>query len=243
MDPFETDPSETPNVEVKFEDLVGEGKKYKDPEAAAKAIVEKDRFIERLKQEAAEAREAAQKRINEEEFLTKLEALSRGKSPDAGNQPPADGTQTAAVTPEAVEEIINKREAARKRQANIEAVTSKLQETFGDDYKRHVQKQAQALGTTTAELTELAAKSPQAFLRLVGAEQAQRSDDAFSPPPRSSLSPPPSSGTTKNYSYYQRQRVEKGEGWYFSLPVQKEIWEQAKALGGDPESRTGFFKP
>jgi hypothetical protein len=68
-------------------------------------------------------------------------------------------------------------------------------------------------------------------------------NDAFNPPPRSSLqSSITPSGNVKDYSYFSRLRQEKGEGWYFSLPVQQEIWEQAKRQGGDPVSKTGFYK-
>jgi hypothetical protein len=225
------DPTETV-TETKFEDLVGEGKKYRDNDAVAKAIAEKDRFIERLKAEAAEAREAALKRANEKEFLDRLETLSRGKSPEPGNQPPTEGTQTTAVTPETIEQMLEAREAKKAREANLNTAISKLQETFGDDYKRHVQRQAQSLNTTTTELTELASKSPAAFLRLMGVDGQQNKSDAFSPPPRSSVSVQPGSvSNVKDYNYYAKLRQEKGESWYFSLPVQKEIWEQSKALG------------
>lgn len=229
-DPFELDPTETPTI--KFEDLVGEGKKYRDQDAVAHAIAEKDRFIERLKQENAEAREAAQKRANEEEFLTRMETLSRGKSPETRDPPSTEGTQTTAITPETIEQMLEAREAKKARETNLSTSLQKLQETFGDDYKRHVQKQAQSLNTTTAELTELASKSPAAFLRLMGIGE-QTKADAFSAPPRSSMTVQPGTvnSNTKDYAYYAKQRLEKGEGWYFSLPVQKEIWEQAKALG------------
>lgn len=248
-DAFQDDNSE---IVPKFEDLVGEGKRYRDNEAVAKTIVEKDAYIKRLEAEAAEAREAAKtasealsKRTNEADFLDRLEALSRGTQPDADPQGGREVAQPAAVKLEDIEDLIEKREAAKNRKANLDVAVVKLQEAFGDDYKRHVQKQALALGMTTAQLTEMAGTSPQAFLRLVGVEQ-RHTDVIDASPPRSSIQAPlmtQNPGSEKTYSYYSKLRREKGETWYFSLPVQKEIWENAKRLGGTPEDRTGFYKP
>lgn len=250
-DPFQTDPSEQ-ITEVKFEELVGEGKRYRDPDAVAKAVAEKDRFIEQLKREAAEARqsavqanEALAKRQNEAEFLDRMERLARGNSLEPQNPSEAPGVAPTAVTPEDIEKIIEEREAKRTREANLSMALSKLQETFGDDYKRHVQKQALALGMTTAQLTDMAGSSPQAFLRLVGAEGQRQTNqnDVFSPPPRTQvITQSAQQGQVKDYRYFSKLRQEKGEGWYFSLPVQKEVWEQAKTLGGDPVSKTGFWQ-
>jgi hypothetical protein len=106
-----------------------------------------------------------------------------------------------------------------------------LQEVFGDDYKRHVQAQAKTLGVGTDFLTDAAAKNPQAFYRLIGLDQNTKSD-AFSPPPRSQMTTPTGSNSNqKNYSYFKKLRQEKGDGWYFSQPVQQEIWRELKAQG------------
>ncbi len=230
-DAFEIDPSEhTP--EVKFEDLVGDGKKYRDQEAAAKAIVEKDRFIEQLKRETAEMREAIAKREKESAFIDKLEALTKAKSPDAQEPPAHDGTDTGAtaVRPEDVEKILEAREAKKRREDNLGSAINRLQELYGDDYKRHVSRQAQSLGMTTQELTDLAARSPDAFFRTLGVDTA-RQTDAFTAPPRSSMSPPPAQAGVKNYAYFDKLRAEKGETYYFSPTVQNEMWNSLKQLG------------
>lgn len=235
-DLFQTDPDEIPALDpnkVYKDELVGEGKKFKDEEALARAKVESDRYIAQLLREQEEMRQALNKRINEEEFLTKLETLSKGKSPDPQDPPVNDGTQTTAITPEAVEEIIARREAENQRKTNLATAIAKLQETFGDDYKRHVQAQAKALGVGTDFLTDAAAKNPQAFYRLIGLDQQTKSD-AFSPPPRSSVQQSTSSNpNAKNYGHFKRLRSEKGDGWYFSQPVQQEIWRELKSQGED----------
>lgn len=219
-------------TETKFEELVGEGKRYRDPDAAAKAIVEKDSFIEQLKREAAEMRTSLQKREQEAAFLDRLEALSRAKSPELGNPPPEDGTPNAtAVTPEVVEQVIVAREAKKLAQTNLDTTVRKLQEVYGDDYKRHVAATARQIGMSTSDLTELASRSPEAFFRTVGLGQVQKKD-AFDAPPRSAVSLSPNSrGEVKNYAYYAKIRAEKGEAAYFQPSVQNEMWSNLKTLG------------
>lgn len=232
-DAFETnEPLDTP--EVKFDDLVGEGRKYRDQDAVAKALTEKDRFIAQLQRENAEAREAIQKRINEQSFNDRLERLN-ARSPDEQQDPPApqQGREAPAVTvtPETIDKLLDEREAKKKAEANLEVAVHRLKELYGDDYKRHVAKQAQGLGITTADLTALASRSPDAFFRAIGVEANQRQVDAFSAPPRPSVTAPATAGSQKNYQYYSKLRQEKGEAWYFTPQVQNEIWNAVKTLG------------
>jgi hypothetical protein len=230
-----------PVVTAKYEDLVGDDKRYKTNDDAAKALVEKDLYIKRLEAENAEARAAAVKRNNEDEFLKKLEEVTlRTKSPEQQDPPVRrDEPAQAAITPESIDKLLDDREAERTRKANLATVTNRLTELYGDDYRSRVQSPAKALGVGTDFLTEAAAKNPQAFYRLMGLDQAKR--DEFTPPPRSSMntSATPSTAGKKDYAYYNRLRAEKGEGWYFSLPVQQEIWRNAR----EAEARGEKFLP
>lgn len=217
------------STETKFEDLVGEGRKYKTTDDVARAVVEKDRFIAQLQRENAGVREALSKRINEEEFLKKLQEVAR-PNPAVEQEPPVEPEarpEASALTPEKVEEIIAKRETVAKRQSNLEATTKRLQEVYGDDYRSRVQTQAKAMGVNTEFLTSVAAESPEAFYRFMGLDQ-ERKADVFSPPPRSSVVPSIPRTNVKDYNYYYRLRQEKGDAWYYSVPVQQEIWQAAK---------------
>lgn len=212
-------------------DLVGEDRKYKTPQELAKAAVHKDQFIDQLKRETAELREALNKRINEEEFLRKLEQVSRPKSPDQQDPPVErrDEPAKASLTVEDVDRIIAEREAAARANANLKQVEERLRQVFGDDYRARVQSQAKSMEVGTDFLTDVAKKNPQAFYRLMGLDGNTQKADAFSPPPRPSMSTP--SGTQsgkKDYNYYKKLRDEKGDSWYFSIPVQQEIWKTAK---------------
>jgi hypothetical protein len=247
-DAFQTDPNETVIDENKkyYEDLVGEGKKFRDAEALAKSKAEADQFIARLLLEKRELEESLSKRNNEDDFLDKLKAVTRPQSePDQDTKPDA-GTREAAVDPQALEALVekklNEKQESARRQSNLDTVFAKLEETYGANFKARVQAQARELGVGTDFLTDVAARTPDAFYRLMGLDQPQRPSDAFAPPPRSSVGTGGSPSGQKNYQYYQQQRREKGDHWYFSQSTQREIWEQAKAQGGNPDERSGFYK-
>lgn len=242
-DLFQSDDTEfSLDPEKKYsEELIGDGKRYSDQEKAARALVEKDNFIEQLKRENAQMRESMSKRMNEEDFLKKLEEVaSRGQPAPNGGEPPVEGNdKPAALKPEDVEAIIAKREIEARQKQNLDSVLNKLQETFGADYRRRVQDQARTMGVDTSFLTDVAKKNPQAFYRLMGLDQKEQRNDAFSPPPRSTASTPMTGGSKKDYAYFQRLRAEKGESWYFSIPVQQEVWKAAK----EAEARGESFLP
>lgn len=223
------DEIQTPDV--KYEDLVGEGKKYVDNDTVAKALVHKDSFIEQLKRENAEARKALQERINMEQFLAKLEAA---KAPTPKEPPtPGDTSQekpASAVTHDDIARMLEEREAKSKREANLRTVEDKLRETLGSDYKRRVQEKALALKVDTKWLTDVASRNPDAFYELMGLNRQQPAD-GFSPPPRSALTAPPSQSNKKDYAYWQKVLREKGEGHYFSIPVQQERWKALQEMG------------
>lgn len=233
-DLFSTDPNTPPPMEDKnyLEELVGDGKKFKDAEALAKAKAESDRFIAQLLREKNEVTEALQKRIKEEDFLTKLESLSRAGSPSAGDNPPQAGTEATALTPEDIEKIIEKREADRTRKANIDKSLARLQEVYGDNYKQHVATQAQSLGVSTEFLTDVMARNPNAFFRVIGLD-GQQTTKVDITPPRSAIAAQPQTKTGKNYAYYQDLRKTKGEAWYFTPSVQMEMWNSLKEQGED----------
>src|SRR6266571_2966371 len=91
-----------------FNELVGEGRKYKTPLDAARALLHKDEFIDQLKRENAEMRtdrEAARAELNTrmklEEFVTKIEA---SRTPITPVEPSTrEPSTTPALTDEQLE--------------------------------------------------------------------------------------------------------------------------------------------
>ncbi len=165
--------------------------------------------------------------------MDKLETRLRSQSLQVAPQEDQAGPSVhTGVKPEDVVAMIEEREATKKREANLGAVTQRLQATYGSDWKYKVSDLARQLGVGTQYLTNLAADSPQLFFNAIGIKEQQPVLDRA--PPRSAIATPviPSSGA-KDYAYWQAQRKEKGDHWYFSTSVQQQVWKEVKSLGED----------
>lgn len=236
-DVFQADPAVEPALdETKnyFEDLVGEGKKFSDPEKLARAKLESDRYIARLLSEQNELREALNKRNNEEEFLTRMEQLTKPRQQENPEPPRVDQPEEkSALTPDQVLKLLDEREAKKNAERNLEQVLGRLSEVYGPDYQSRVQTQAKALGVGTEFLSNIAQQNPQAFYKLMGLDDAPKKPDPYTnfAPPRSTATFQPNAGSQKDYRYWAAQRADKGENWYFSKNTQREIWDAVTKMG------------
>jgi hypothetical protein len=179
-----TDPTSTivdPNKNW-LEELVGEGKKFADPAALARAKAESDAHIARLEREQAGVRAELEKRITMEELLTKLSAqkttapATSGTSEDT-TEDKGSGTaaQQTALTPEQIQEMVQQGIATAVSQsvqkANFDMVKDTLIKTLGPNYAETLAKKAQDLGVGPKFLDDLAKTQPKAFLKLVEVEK------------------------------------------------------------------------
>lgn len=231
------DQSNFPN----YEDLVGEGKRYKDNAALAKAIAEKDRFIERLKSESQEARDAVLRQEeelntfrNQTELLTRIEAKLR-QLPDSDRDTPDTRNElndTPNLTRDDVLSLLQTREQEKTKEQNARQVEATLSQEFGADWRDRVRTFAKELNVSTQYLTAIAQDSPTAFYRLIGVTPNKDARPPVSPaPPRSTVSSPPAQTGARTYEFYQQQRKEKGDTWYFSSSVQRQLWNDLSTLG------------
>lgn len=226
------------NEEVKtptFEDLVGEGKKYKTPEDVARAVAEKDNFIERLKSETATLRTELSTRPSvdrSQEILDRLEVLSR-KEPVTERQletPAPERAEVKGLSEEDVYRLMSERERKAKADANILKVKEILTEEFGDKYPQALKSMAEKNGLGMKFLDSMAAESPQALLNLMATEKP---DLGFTPPV-SSVRPEastfsPSAGNARNEKYY-KQLLATDKSRYFSPAVQNQQYKDMMAL-------------
>lgn len=220
-------------------ELIGEGKKYKDLTAAAKALLEKDRFIERLKAENAEARGALRGEAKMDEFLEKLRAAQNSGTASTSvttqgepstNQNP-NNNETKALTVDEVQKLMDARERAAAEQRNLDASITKVREAFGANYKVVMTQKAEELGMTQEYLLNLAKTQPKAFAKLVEADVA----------PQGRASPPTSSVNTaalgnkrsgeKNSAYYSALRKQIGDAEFFKPSIQNQLHKDAQRLG------------
>lgn len=221
-------------------ELIGEGKKYRDQQAAAKALLEKDRFIERLKAENAEARAALRGEAKMDEFLEKLRAAQNSGTASTSahqqgetstNQNQNNQTPPKALSIDEVQNLLNERDRAAAEAANLASVTQKLREAYGANYKANMSAKAEELGMSQDSLLNLAKTQPRAFLKLVEADQVQQSRGI---PPNTSINTAATqrkAGNEKNNEYYRALRKQIGDAEFFKPSVQNQLHKDAQRLG------------
>lgn len=181
MDLFNTENTSKVPDQVKVEDLVGEGKKYKTYDDLAKAYVHADTHIERVLAEKAE--ESARRARLEQEALTRTSVEDAIRNLQAQNangnlnrqtgnvvtQTPAVEAKKADFTLEDVDKLLEKKEQERKANANLAMVSEAILRVAGDQAKAQdlLSKKAAALGIPLLKLRDLGAESPAAVLRLL----------------------------------------------------------------------------
>lgn len=215
-----------------FDDLVGEGKKYKTNDDAAKAIFEKDRFIEQLKSEAEEFRKELQSRSavdKSQEILDRLDALRKEPVTEGRLTTEPERTEVKGLSVEDVDKLLQARERKAQENANIAKVKAALEEEFGDQYDKALKSIGEKNGLTPKALDELAAQAPQLVLNLING--VVKKDVGFTPP-NSSLSTGfvPTSGNIRTRSYYNKMK-ETDRTKYFSAEVRAQQYKDAMSLG------------
>lgn len=218
------------NLEVTLEDLVGEGKKYRDPNALAKGALEKDRFIEKLKTENQQMREDLTSR---QALAALVDEIKKSKTvPEPSNPDPQDGNKggnDSADVEELVKKLLAQKETETKLSHNQELVKQKLTEQFGSNFNSVVHKRAQELGVDINYMNRLAAEAPQALLALF--PKSTGGNDVFSggTSVRSEALTQRSSGN-RDWAYYEKMRKEN-LAKYWDKSVQKQMYEDMKLLG------------
>lgn len=227
-------PDETPAVF--FDELVGEGKKFKDQESLAKGKWESDRVIAERENELKELREELAARDKIEDLL------SRVKPPESApsTTPSAEAHQPAkpAVDQDELAEMIRKTLDAEKVNTrvaeNVNTVSAKLVELFGDEAKASqvVKERARELGVSVEFLQSTAAQSPKAFFDLVGVK-----DQATSVGPTKSDVNPQAFGNRTSaakpgtYAFYEEMRKTNPVQWQKMQPqIHKEALEKGEAF-------------
>lgn len=228
---FETNDGE--DQTVTFDSLVGEGKKYRDPDAVAKAVLEKDRFIEQLKAENATAREELRSRTNLEEIVNQLKA---GRTPQPNTETPPTQRQDPVVEPQPSEDLdvklrklLEAEKSKDNKLRNIETATNGLKERFGADYKQTLSSIVNELGVSQEFIDDLAATSPSGFLKLVDSVKAPDDRRPVAPPVNRAPTPNTHTGRRNKAYYDEIRRTNINE--YLSPKVQQQLYKDAMEQG------------
>lgn len=172
-------------------ELVGDDKKYKTPVDLARAVMEKDLFINQLQTENRDVRGSLAERVKLEEIYEKINSVVN-KSPNSdsdtqntnGTNPPV----IPGITPEQIDERLNAKlaelDVKRQADANTSFVKQALTKAFGPNHSSKLKEEAVKLNMTPAQMDQIAATNPSAFLRLVGAEvlEVKKDNSLFTPP-------------------------------------------------------------
>jgi hypothetical protein len=149
-----------------FTALVGETQKYKTPDDLAKAYNNADQFIETLKEENRKLREQATSAKTIDEVLERMSKQSG--APEADN-PPVQG-----LTPDVVQQLVEKTLEGRKQQdtknGNLLKADSLMKEKFGEKAEQMFKSKASTPDKARI-LMELAANDPVEFVSLFGGTQ------------------------------------------------------------------------
>lgn len=227
---------ETPDGDqtITFDSLVGEGKKYRDPDAVAKAVAEKDRFIEQLQAENATARQELRSRANLEDVVNQLKATRTPPSseiaPTPRQEPVVDTKPPTEDFEATVKRLLEAEKSKDNTTRNIETAMNGLRERFGADYKQTLKTIVDELGVTEQFVNGLAASSPTGFLKLVDSVKAPDDKRPVSPPASRINSVLPVTGGRRNKAYYdelRRSDVNK----YLEPKVQQQYYKDAMEQG------------
>lgn len=142
-----------------LEELVGEGKKYKDPESFVKSFEHKEEHIAKLERELAEIREDLSKRVTAEDVLAQMKAQKTE---------PAENTTPQVDVEELVRKTLDSERQKSTATQNLSQVNELLVKTYGDKAGEAITAKASELGVGVDKLKDMAAESPELFKRVVG---------------------------------------------------------------------------
>ncbi len=209
-----------------FEELVGEGKRYKTPEDLAKGKAEADRFIAQLRKEKDDAMAELRSRITLEEALAKLQGNRPAEQPEQGTTPAERPSLTEEDIFNKLEQKLNERDKSKTESENLNQVRAALRENnvTQDDIKS----KAAELGLTEDETTVMAKARPKAFLALFGVGRPRTND--LLPSGVRDTGRQGTQGAIRGKSYYDNLRKTDRNN-YYSVATQLQQERDILSLG------------
>ena len=221
-----------------LEDLVGEGKKFKDLEALARGKAESDAFVKRLEAEQAELRKEYLALREEHNAVPKLQELldqlEQQRLASSNTNPNAnEDINKPAIDMEEVKSLFKAEYENTKRQeqeeANFSKSLTKLRDRYGEDYQTYLRDQSKQLGMSEEEVNRMARSNPEAFGRLFAPTVR---NETFEAPPGSSMRNDSFAPKTekRNWSYYEKLKKED-PAKYWTGKIQNQIIKDMETLG------------
>lgn len=219
-----------------LEHLVGDGKKFADPEALAKGKYEADKFVEDLKRRNAELQEDIDKSAKIDEMMELIRTQNKTvKEPEVKPVDPSD-TSSDHMTPEELKALIASHVDERETQAtaakNLAEADKALVSKFGDAAGSVLTTKAAELGMSVDQMKEVASNNPKAFFRLVGMDVTTTPSSSLVGGSQRSEAASTKSGDARDWAYYQNLR-RKAKTKYHSVAVQNQMMEDLEAQGAE----------
>lgn len=185
-----------------LEELVGEGRKFKDNETLARSKFESDMYVKllekKLDQREADYKLALENNISKAEFDKLLEKLNTSSS----TQPPVNDTKKPEINMDQLDSLVSNKlkefEDSRKQAMNYQMVKDKLAERFGTNLESHLTE----LGLSGESAAQLAKTNPDLLLKALGVDQKQ-GQPGYQAPPRNTSGFTPKPAQKRTWSYYQ----------------------------------------
>lgn len=223
-----------------YEDLVGEGKPFKDNESLAKSKYMADMHIKLLEKRMDELREDYLRTQSDAQSRAKLEdlikTLENQRQPASSEQPQGErGSDKPTLDLNELDKLMSDKlqagltayEVANKQRENTKVVIDRLKERYGDNYQTTVKQQIQSLGMTEDMFNTMVKDAPAALLKTLGMDDQR---ETFQAPPQSSGTFQFKGPPKRSWSYYQDLKS-KNPRLYHDRKTLIQMEKDAVALG------------
>jgi hypothetical protein len=232
---FEQDdlPQEPENY---LNELVGENRKFKDPEALAKGKWHADRALS-VKERQFDELSADYLRLKADYDATaKLEELLKDRLQSPPDRDPTPNANQPSYNPEDLAKLVDQRLTSYERQKrgeeNVKKSRELAREALGSNWQSTLKNKMDDLEISEEETYSLMERNPKVFASTFGLQTRQ--GNPFQSPPASSqrtvFAPSKSEGSEETWSYFQKLKKDNPQAWL--LPeTQTRMYKAAQRLG------------
>jgi len=169
-----------------LEELVGEGKKFKDQETLARSKFESDSYIKILERRLDErANDYKTLKADYDSRASLQELIEQAKQQFTSSETPNANEEKPVIDSKQIESLVSSKilehETSRKQTENYNQVVSKLKERYGNNYQTALKQQMDALDLTENEINDMARNRPKVLYRTLGLDQPAQREDFQSP--------------------------------------------------------------
>ena len=215
-------------------ELVGEDKKYRDPEQLAKGYKHYDALNTDLRRQLDELREELTKQDHAKELLEKL--TNKTDSPnvppvptDKGDTPPSGGGSEGQA--ELVRKLMSEIKEEESRKANVAKTVEAMKKAWADKASIEYKNRITAAGLSSDMAEAIASKSPEALLKLIGLA-GNKVDTTILPKGDVTINPTLAAASSgdRTWTWYENLR-KTNRKLYFDPKTQRQLMKDRAELG------------